>query len=94
MSKSGLPQEIRYTDADNAFSKEQLRQIELQNKLQELIIREKEASILGSKIEHARRNIDALTHINTDGSCKDIKDLVIETMKKNIEILGEVKDIK
>jgi len=94
MSKSGLPQEIRYTDADNAFSKEQLRQIELQNKLQELIIREKEASILGSKIEHARRNIDALTHINIDGSCKDVKPVVLAAMLKNIEILAGAKDIK
>jgi len=93
MSKRVNPNNT-YRDTELSFKKEQLRQMELQNKLQEQIIHEKGVSILGSKIEHARRNIDALTHINTDGSCKDIKDLVIETMKKNIEILGEVKDIK
>ena len=94
MSKPVVSKKLGNIVTDEAFGQEQLRQIKLQNKLQEQIIHEKEVCILGSKIEHARRNIDALTHINTDGSCKDIKDLVIETMKKNIEILGEVKDIK
>lgn len=91
---SHTPKRFSNVSPGDAFSEEQLRQVKLNNELQERIIHEKEVFVLGSKIEHARRNIDALTHINTEEYYRDLKPIVVEMMKKNIEILGEVKDIK
>jgi len=48
--------------------------------------------IKSNRIEQARRNVEALTRMREWGA--DLKNIITDSMKKNIEVMNEVTDLK